>query len=80
MVGKIIGRREAYMSMSPSCVLDGDAFAIKVVAVAGYDGDWTAYVGPTDWTDEQVAEQGDKLTEAQAGALFYVMQLRRYRQ
>lgn len=56
-----------------------DAFAIKVVAVAGYNGDWAAYCGPTDWTDDKVAEQGIKLFHTQAENLFYVMLLRTYR-
>ena len=57
----------------PSDVEQGDAFAIKIVAVAGYANDWAAYIGPTDWSDEMVAEQGDKLSPEQAGPLFYVL-------
>ena len=58
---------------SPSDVEQGDAFAIKVVAVAGYANDWAAYIGPSDWSDERVAEMGDKLFPEQAGPLFYVL-------
>ena len=61
------------MHTRPTDVLWGDAFAIKVVAVAGYANDWAAYIGPSDWTDERVAEQGDKLSPEQAGPLFYVL-------
>ncbi len=50
-----------------------DCFAIKVVAVAGYANDWAAYEGPTDWSDEKVARNGDKLTAAEAEPLFHVM-------
>lgn len=34
---------------------------------------WCAYKGLTDWTDEQVAQQGDALTEEQALVLFPTM-------
>ena len=54
--------------------------SIKVVAVAGHDNDWSAYMGPSDWTDEEVAQSGDKLPKEQAEPLFYVLRtLRRYR-
>ena len=58
---------------SPSDIEPGDAFAIKIVAVAGYVDDWAAYIGPAHWSDERVATQGDKLSPEQAGPLFYVL-------
>jgi len=61
------------VTTSPSDVEPSDAFAIKVVAVAGYSNDWSAYLGPTYWTDEEVAESGDKLSKEQAEPLFYVL-------
>ena len=61
------------ITTSPSDVEPGDAFAIKVVAVAGYADDWAAYIGPSYWPGERVAEQGDKLSPEQAGPLFYVL-------
>lgn len=64
----------------PTDVRPGDAFAVKVVAVAGYANDWSAYVGPTDWADTRVAEQGDKLTHEQVGKLFHCMCVRMYRE
>ena len=68
------------VTTSPSDVEDGDAFAIKIVAVAGRDEDWAAYMGPSDWTDEEIAQAGNKLLEKQAEPLFYVLRtLRRYR-
>ncbi len=69
-------------SVSPSDVQDGDAFAIKVVAVAGFAGDWAAYIGPSDWSDDSVANAGTKLLASVAKPLFYVMAMsgRGYRQ
>ena len=61
------------ITTSPSDVQPGDCFAVKVVAVTGHMNDWAAYIGPSDWTDERVAEQGDKLSPEQAGPLFYVL-------
>lgn len=65
----------------PYQIQDGDSVAIKVVAVAGTNNDWAAYEGPTTWSDEQVASQGDKLAKNQVGKLFHVMSAsgRRYR-
>ena len=59
--------------LSPSDVKSDDAFPIKIVAVAGSGNDWAAYYGPTAWTDELVAEQGDKLTADQAEPLFFAL-------
>jgi len=61
------------VTTSPSDVEYRDAFAIKVVAVAGFDNDWAAYYGPPEWSKEMVAESGDKLAREQAEPLFYVM-------
>lgn len=63
----------------PIEVRANDAFAVKVVAVAGYAQDWVAYCGPSDWPDALVAEQGTKLTKEQAGELFHCMCTRVYR-
>lgn len=60
-------------NLSPSDVKPSDAFPIKVVAVAGRGDDWAAYYGPTEWTDEEVAESGNKLLAAQAEPLFYAL-------
>ncbi len=69
------------VSVSPMDIHTDDAFAIKIVAVAGPTNDWVAYQGPTDWTDERVAVSGDKLLVETARQLFYVMANsgRRYR-
>lgn len=57
-------------SIKPIEIGSDYASAIKVVAVTGYDDDWAAYLGPSDWSDDQVAEQGDKIDEIAAGRLF----------
>jgi hypothetical protein len=61
------------LTTRPCDVQNGDAFAIKVVAVAGYDHDWAAYQGPALWPNEDVARNGDKLLREQADLLFPVM-------
>jgi len=62
----------------PNDVHDGDAFAIKVVAVARGEGHWQCYSGPSDWSDEEVAAKGESVYSEAAKSLFYVMCLRRY--
>ena len=58
----------------PIDVRSGDAFAIKVVAVAHPGGaTWAAYIGPTDMSDQQVADEGDSITQIEAERLFPVM-------
>ena len=59
-----------YMATRPVDIVPDTAIAVKVVAVAGYDHDWTAYYGPTSWSDSQVAESGDKLPQYAGEALF----------
>jgi hypothetical protein len=59
-----------YYKMRPSEFKPNDAVAVKIVAVIMAVGYWTAYSGPTDWTDEQVARDGDKLPMPAAVALF----------
>ena len=60
------------LTVSPSDVCDGDCFALNVVAVAGYNNDWAAYWGPSSWSDERVAQEGDKLRREVAEPLFYL--------
>ena len=61
------------ITTSPSDVEPGDVFGFKVVAVVGYADDWAAYIGPLGWSNEDVAERGDKLSPEQADPLFYVL-------
>lgn len=47
-----------------------DAVAVKIVASVGYGEQWAAYVGESDWTDERVLSDGDKIRQKAAEALF----------
>ena len=40
---------------------DGGMIAFKVVVVNGFDSDYAAYYGPTEWSDEEIAAGGYKL-------------------
>jgi hypothetical protein len=53
-------------------VKPGMIMPIKVVAVV-YETSWCAYQGPSNWTDERVAESGDQIPFETAGKLFPVM-------
>ena len=56
-----------------SDIEEGDAFGVKIVAIVGYANDWAAYIGPIDWSDEMVADQGDKLSPEHARPLFHAL-------
>lgn len=49
----------------------GDRYGYKVVAIIhqGWNG-WAAYRGPTTWSDEHVAANGDPVSQEAAEALF----------
>ena len=51
----------------------GVGIGFKIVPVIGQDNDWAAYQGLLNWTDERVALDGDKLSQAQAEALFPIL-------
>lgn len=72
-------RFRSWYNTSPSDVQPGDAFIVKLVAVAGHVDDYAVYSGPTDWPDEKVVEHGNKITKSQTGFFNYLMQLRAYR-
>jgi hypothetical protein len=61
------------VTISPSELKTGDRLGFKIIAVVGYAGDWCAYRGLTDWTDEEVARSGDRIEEDTARALFYAL-------
>jgi len=63
---------------SSSDVKDGEAYVAKVVATTGYDNDWALYIGPSDWSDEEVKSSGNKLPEGEV-PFSYLMELRTYR-
>lgn len=52
-------------------VQDNDRYGYKIVAVIaeGYNG-WAAYRGPTGWSDEVVASNGDPISFELAQLLF----------
>jgi len=62
----------------PADVQPGDCFGYKVVATRhehgpGYGASsWVAYRGPTEWTDQKVLDQGEKIGPKTARALFSV--------
>jgi len=64
------GTLNAYV-ISSNEVLDGDHYGYKVIAVIheGYPA-WSAYQGPTSWSDFKVAQQGDIVSEEIAKLLF----------
>jgi len=61
------------VEVRPDDVQDGDAFAVKVVAVAGPNNTWFAARGFAHWDKQRVADEGDVLSELEAMPLFYVM-------
>ena len=60
--------------IQPNEIQSGYRLGYKVVAVAliGWNG-WAAYRGPTGWSDQQVAENGDALSQSEAEAIFPAM-------
>ena len=59
------------VSVIPDELKSEDWLGYKVIAVIGYGHDWAAYKGLVDWTDEEVATHGDKLSKKAAEELFY---------
>lgn len=58
----------------PGDLKSGDALGVKVMAIVGGSGrDWAAYQAPTDWSDRQVLEEGNKIPQNAAEQLFPVM-------
>jgi len=59
------------VTVRPIDLKPGDELGYKIIAVIGHNDDWAAYRGLTDWSDDMVARQGDKLSKVAAEALFY---------
>ncbi len=59
------------VTVNPTVLAPDDKLGFKVIAVIGYNNDWCAYRGLTEWTDEQCASMGDKIPKKAAEALFY---------
>jgi len=47
-----------------------EVYVCKVVAVIGHGQQWAAYLGESDWEDERVLNDGDKVRQKAAEALF----------
>ena len=62
------GSLNAYV-ISPIEVMLGDRYAYKLVAVID-EHFWTVFKGLSDWTDEDVADRGDAVSEELARELF----------
>ncbi len=67
------------INASPDNVEDGETFAMKVVVKAGSVKDWACYIGPTDWSDDEVLSRGDKIGKPDIYPFTYLMQRRLYR-
>jgi hypothetical protein len=64
-----------YHSVNPITVIParlkpGDILAFRVVAVIGNNKDWAAYRGYSEWTDEEIARNGDTISKEAAEQLF----------
>jgi hypothetical protein len=68
----VSGTLNAYM-IRPDEVLAGDHYGYKLLArIDEYT--WTVYKGLTDWSDEEVLDRGDSVSEEVAFALFPSLQ------
>lgn len=63
------GTLNAYQ-ISGAEVKKGDRFGYKVIAVVDPVYGWAVYRGPTGWSDERVAAEGDKVSNDVAVSLF----------
>ena len=61
------------LNTSPGAVVPSDGFAMRVVAVVYPSGVWSALCGPSDQTDDFIANHGSGLREETARRLFYVL-------
>lgn len=61
---------QAYYMATDELAVPDTAVPCKVVAVTGHAGDWRAYRGPAEWTDEAVAAHGDAIIREAAEGLF----------
>jgi len=54
----------------PDKLKPGNRLGTKVIAVIGGCGDWAAYNGDIDWSDDYVAKHGTKIPREAAERLF----------
>jgi hypothetical protein len=60
------------VTVKPHELKPDDMLGFKIIAVIGASGkDWAAYRGLTNWDDERVAREGDKVDQEVAEGLFY---------
>ena len=59
------------VTIRPNELKPDDRLGYKIIAVIGFANDWAAYKGLTYWTDDEVANGGDKLSKQEAELLFY---------
>jgi hypothetical protein len=57
--------------IEPEEIKDGDKYGYKIIAwvFKAFNG-WCAFSGPTSWSDEQVANYGNEISENVANLLF----------
>lgn len=63
--------------VSPSEVQDRDRYGYKIIATVSGPF-WCAYRGPTGWSDEKVAAEGDAISQKIAELLFPSLSHLRY--
>lgn len=56
----------------------GTEMAVKIVFVEGAVEDFAAYAGYTDWSDNRVRDQGEKLSRAAAEKLIDILYIMQY--
>jgi hypothetical protein len=69
--GNMITHWKNPVAAIPNKMEQGDGMAMKIVAVVHDGTRWSAYRGPSNWSDERVAQQGDKIPKEAAELLFY---------
>jgi len=51
-------------------IINSDRYGYKIIVVVRSNKTWNAYRGLTDWTDDEVARNGDAISHKIAAALF----------
>jgi len=59
------------VSVIPASLKFNDRLGFKIIAVIGGTGDWAAYRGPTNLSDDEIAKSGEKISKEAAEELFY---------
>jgi len=67
-----------HLRTQPGEVVDEDAFAVTLVAVAGSNNDWSCYMGRAGQRPAEIAAHGDRVPVRHADIFTHVMQLRDY--